>query len=239
MYEVVGYHRPSSLDEAVELLATPGRRPLGGGTQLRHRSGGDPVEVVDLQALGLDAVTVAGDSMTIGAMTRLQALVDHDETPALVADAARDELPGTLRSLATVGGTIDTADGDSVLNAALLVHGADVTFADGRTVPIDDVLWTRPGADLLIVSITISMSGEGAIASTARTPADVPIVAAVGLRTDDGVRLALTGVADVPVLVDPTDVTGGLDPPSDFRGSREYRLHLATVLAGRVLGDLR
>ncbi len=239
MYEVVGYHRPSSIDEAVELLATPGRRPLGGGTKLRHRSGGDAVEVVDLQGLRLDSVTATDTTMTVGAMTRLQALADHDDTPALVADAARDELPGTLRALATVGGTIDAADRDSVLVASLLAHRAEVTFADGRTLPIDDVLWTRPGADLLIVSVTISTAGEGAIATTARTPADVPIVAAVGLRTDDGVRLALTGVADVPVLVDPTDVTAGLDPHSDFRGSAEYRLHLATTLAGRVLGELR
>ena len=239
MYQVVGYHRPSSIDEAVELLAVPGRRPLGGGTWLRHRHGGEPVEVVDLQALGLDTVSADDDAMTIGAMATLQALAEHERTPPLLADAARAELPATLRSLATLGGTIDAADGDSVLVAALLVHDAEVAFADGRTMPIADVLWTRPGAGLLIVSITISTSGRGSVAATGRTPADVPIVAAVGRRADDGVRLALTGVADVPVLVDPTHVLAGLDPPADFRGSADYRLHLAGVLSGRVLGDLR
>ena len=78
-----------------------------------------------------------------------------------------------------------------------------------------------------------------AVARTGRTPADVPIVAAYGRRTTDGfVAMALTGVAEHPVLVDVFDPTAGLDPAGDFRGSREYRLHLARTLTARVMAEL-
>ena len=63
-------------------------------------------------------------------------------------------------------------------------------------------------------------------------------MAALGRRAPDGIRLALTGVAPRPVLVDADEPTAGLDPPADFRGSSEYRLELAVTLSARVLGGL-
>ena len=50
-----------------------------------------------------------------------------------------------------------------------------------------------------------------------------------------GIRTALTGVADTPVVVDDVDA---LEPPGDFRGSPSYRLHLARVLRRRALAEL-
>jgi hypothetical protein len=65
---------------------------------------------------------------------------------------------------------------------------------------------------------------------------DRPIVIAVARRAANGeVRLAIAGIADRPVIVDP-DRVAALDPPSDFRGSAKYRRSIATVLAQRVLG---
>ena len=80
--------------------------------------------------------------------------------------------------------------------------------------------------------------GETADARVARTPADTPIVAAVGRRDEEGnVRMALCGVADIPILVDPDEIEN-VDPPADFRGSAEYRRQMAGVLGGRVLAAL-
>ena len=57
---------------------------------------------------------------------------------------------------------------------------------------------------------------------------------------DDGVTtVALTGVASTPVLIDPGDPTSGLEPLGDFRGSADYRLHLASVLTDRILASLK
>jgi len=46
----------------------------------------------------------------IGAMTRLQELVDSDDVPSVVREAARHELPSTLRAQSTIGGCIASGD---------------------------------------------------------------------------------------------------------------------------------
>ena len=233
MTRVVAYHRPASLDEAVELLAGPGRVPLAGGTVVN--TAGRAAEVVDLQALGLDAVDP--DAGRLGAMVRLQAIVDSDALPTLIRDLARRELPSTLRTIATVGGTVACGGRDSALLAALLVHGAVVELHGAGPVPLADVLADGVG-DRLVTAVRFEPDGAGAFEATGRTPADVPIVGAVGRLVDGRVRVARTGVAPTPVEVDPADPAAGLEPAGDFRGSSGYRLHLASVLATRAIGTL-
>lgn len=234
MPRVTAYHRPASLEEALELLGGPGRIPLAGGT-IVNTPGGEPVEAVDLRALGISGIEPSDGTVRIGAMTVLSELAESDGVPPIVAEAARRELPSTLRALATVGGTIAVGDADSLLVAALLAHGADVEVAAQERRPLAGHL---DGGQGLITAVVIEDGGRGTIMRTGRTPADEPIVAAVARRVGDQVTLVLTGVAATPVVVDPMDPTAGLDPIGDFRGSREYRLHLAAVNARRALSDL-
>lgn len=238
MPQLVAYHRPSSAEEAVLLLGSPHRIALAGGTTIRHEVGGDRFELVDLQDLDLNSVDVDDDRWRLGAMTRLDQLVDQPGLPDLVRWAARTELPSTLRTLATVGGTVGAADPESVLLAALLAHDATVRLADHTPRQLADVLAAGLGAADLIVAIEFDGSGRTARATTGRTPADTPIVAVLGRAgTDGALRLAVTGVAPVPVVVD-ADAIDALDPPGDFRGSPSYRRHLAAVLAARVREEL-
>jgi CO/xanthine dehydrogenase FAD-binding subunit len=69
---------------------------------------------------------------------------------------------------------------------------------------------------------------------------DSPIVAALARRSADGsIQLALCGVANVPVLVDPaSDIKAAINPPADFRGSAEYRRQMAAIVSRRVLAEL-
>jgi CO/xanthine dehydrogenase FAD-binding subunit len=91
----------------------------------------------------------------------------------------------------------------------------------------------------ILTGVALETGGQTAHARVARTPQDSPIVAAVARHQPDGsALLALCGVAATPVLVGPGDLDT-LDPPSDFRGSKEYRERMARVLARRVLNELK
>jgi CO/xanthine dehydrogenase FAD-binding subunit len=244
---VSSYSRPRTLDEALELLERPVAVAIGGGTRVLPAPTAAPIEVVDLQALGLNGIEAwPGGDIVIGGTARLRRIVEHEAVPAAVREAARRETSSALRNLATLGGCIVTGDPESELLAALLVHEARVRVArrsGATTVPLPELLADAGRtATAIVEAVVLAGGGVTACARTGRTAADRPIVAAVARRDGHGtIRLALTGVASHPVLVDGRDPAVGLDrlrPPADGRGSSEYRLHLAHVLSRRVLGEV-
>jgi carbon-monoxide dehydrogenase medium subunit len=231
MQAVVGYHRPESLEEALSLLnrVSPRSVVLAGGTSLNAAELSEPVEMIDLQAIGLDGIRTDGLVVEIGAMVRLFALTAHQAVPELVRLLARREAPSTLRNVATIGGTIATGDPDSELLAGCLVYEGQVTVARVggvvENVALAGLLNDRSillGS--IITALRIDADGIGAAERTGRTPSDSSIVAAIGRRAPTGgIRLALTGMASTPILVEPAEVAA-LNPPGDFRGSSEYRV---------------
>ena len=239
---ITQYHRPLTLDEAIALTSRPGAVVIAGGTSVNAEPGHKPVTAVDLPALDLAGIDTDGESTRIGATTRLQELVDSNLVPDVLRDLARREAPNTIRNAATVGGTIGAADPESELLAGLLAFDATVTLSRaGSTTEhaLDEILGNPAllnGA--IMTSVSIPSNGVAAADRTGRTPMDRPIVMAVAHRGHDGsVRLAMTGVAALPVVVDPEQIST-LDPPSDFRGSSDYRKNLAEVLSGRVLATV-
>ena len=236
------YHRPSDLDQALRLVAQPATVPLGGGTSLVAAPGSDSVTVVDLQAVGLTGIELNGTTITAGAMTLLQDLVDSPLVPATVRDLAHREAPNTIRNAATLGGTVASADPESELLAGLLVYETTITIArqdDSTEHSLDDVLADRTRLDGgIITAVSLAVDGRASAHRTARTPADRPIVAVVARRTGAGDTLvAASGVDTRPILINaeaPAEVT----PRADFRGSSEYRKRLISVLTQRALDDL-
>jgi carbon-monoxide dehydrogenase medium subunit len=259
------YYRPGSLDEALTLMRRSGVLPLAGGQHVIAAQRRDVQAFVDLQALGLDGLTVEAGRLNIGAMVRLQQLVESPQVGSLLAEAAQREGPLTYRCAATVGGTIVTHDPLSYLLLSLLVLDAQVTVqrvGGSRTISLDEML-DDPGCALgggLITGVSTPAGTAGsAIASVARTPRDRPIVAAVVRLTRRGdacgeVRIALGGVADRPICARQAEtrltarrfdeqfagevasqIAAGLQPPADFRGSAAYRREMAAVLVRRAL----
>ncbi len=237
MATVAHYARPASVEEALRLLERPAAVPLGGGTQINARPSSAAIEVVDLQSVGLDRIERLGEGrLRIGATVTLQELADSTEAPAVVREAARRERPSTLRTQATVGGTLAAADWESELLAALIAHEAVVEVVAGggsRELALERLLAELPLAHGSIIgSATISTDGRSCAERAGRTRADRPIVAVVA-RLGEGLepRVAAAGVARTPILLDPGRE---LTPPSDFRGSGDYRRALAETLARRA-----
>ncbi len=210
MTTIKTYHRPQDMQAALGLLTQSGvtTAVLAGGTELNVYQPDAVDEVVDLQALGLESIEQQGDRLIVGAMTRLQALVDADSASELIRETAHREGPNTFRNQGTIGGVIAGADPESELLAALLVSEAEVTVqtqSGARTVALPAVLADVAGslAGGILTAVSFATNGQTASERVARTPADKPIVAAVGRKTEDGrIMLALCGVAVSPILVE-------------------------------------
>ena len=240
MATVTHYARPSTVDEALRLLERPAAVAIGGGTHV-NATPSAPIEIVDLQSLGLDQITRVDTTLHIGATTTLAELMDAAGAPPVVRDAARREQPSTLRTQATVGGTIALCDRESELVATLLAHDARVTLVDtaGFTeVALETLLATLPlPRGRIVASVTIATDGRSFAERTGSTRADRPIVAVVG-RTVPGrePRLAADPESQRPrSSCRPARIS---TRPADFRGSAEYRRALAETLVARVLERL-
>ncbi len=154
---ITTYHRPQTLEEALTLLEQPNTVPLGGGTLLSQPTT-DPVSVVDLQHLSLDALRVKGNDLEIGATATLQALLENENCPETLKTAIKLEAPINIRNSATVAGTLVASDGRSPFATALLAMDAKISIASEQSsmIGLGEFLPLRPRG--LITAITIPLS---------------------------------------------------------------------------------
>ncbi|MCG8462207.1 MAG: xanthine dehydrogenase family protein subunit M [Holophagales bacterium] len=217
------YHAPTSLGEALGLLAELGdeAKILAGGQSLipamRFRLA-MPAHLIDINRIeGLAYLREEGGHLAIGALTRESALEEsalvQDRYP-LLADTARVIADPLVRNLATVGGNIAHADPANDHPATLLAYGAEVV-AQGpvgqRTIDIDDffvgLFENALAENELLVEIRVPSPepGEGgAYVKFERKVGDYAIGAVAARLHLDGdivrsVRLGLTNVSPVPM----------------------------------------
>lgn len=244
---ITAYHRPKTLDEALTLLTQPNAVPLGGGTLLAQPAA-DPVEAVDLQALGLDSVKRQGNNLEIGATVTLQQLLESGDCPEALRAALKLEAPLNLRNTATVAGTLVSCDGRSTFATVLLALDAKLmTIVDRQSsiVNLGEFLPLRPRG--LITALSLPLNVKLAFDSVARTPADKPIVCAALAQWNSGrARLALGGYGKSPLLAMDGTEAGGAEAAArnafheakDEWASAEYRMNAAATLAKRCLESL-
>jgi CO/xanthine dehydrogenase FAD-binding subunit len=226
---ITQYHRPKTLDEALKILSKPNILPLGGGTLLSHLIS-DSVEVVDLQALGLNSIKKSGNNLEIGATATLQQLHEDVNCSHALNSALKLEAPLNLRNAATVAGAIVTCDGRSTFVTALLALDAKLTIINPKSEIIDlgDFLPLRPRG--LITAITIPLNVKFAFDDVARTPADKPIVCVALAQWPSGrTRLAVGGYGNSPRLA----MDG--HEANDEWSSAEYRMDVIATLVNRCL----
>jgi CO/xanthine dehydrogenase FAD-binding subunit len=267
LYNMREYHRPTDLDEAIRLLQRPGITtvPLAGGVTVVGEGTPDIEAVVDLDGLNLGLIERDGDTIRLGAMVRLQTIVEelHDVAGGALSDTARRVAGWNVRNAATLGGLLASGDVHNPLSVMLVALGARVTVYDGKSEqssPWSDFGLESPSTPLwgkLIIAISFEAPEQmvAAYEQVARTPADQPIVCAAAVITPAtggtvNAGLAVGGLLDTLLVLHETstgtdiaELQGKLwqqlgDNPalqSDFRGSAEYREAVASITARRAL----
>lgn len=244
---ILEYHRPQTLEKALELLArpTPPTAPLGGGTVLSH-STGEPVAVVDLQSLGLDTIEPQGSAWVIGAGARLEQLVQQPGLPEALKQAICLDATLNMRNMATLAGSMVTGSGTSALLAVLLALDARLTWQpEGKDSAIGDYLSLRTAPTLgrLITQVQFSATAQVHFAAVGRSPKDLPIVSCAVARWPSGrTRVVIGGDAPAPVLaMDGTEAGDFAILAQNASGvlstrfaSREYLIDAAKTLIQRL-----
>jgi carbon-monoxide dehydrogenase medium subunit len=143
------YHRPSSLDEALSLLADLSEaEPLAGNQSLSIMMSNrlaNPDHLVDINFVDeLQYLDVEGDEVDVGAMVRHRT-VERSEALAtampLLPQSAKQIAGPVVRNRGTVGGSIAEADPAGNYPTAVVALGAEIGLAsvdERRRVPAAD-----------------------------------------------------------------------------------------------------
>jgi 2-furoyl-CoA dehydrogenase FAD binding subunit len=255
--------RAEHLDEALDVLGREGSdaRIIAGGQSLMAMLNmrlARPRTLIDIMRLAeLARIETSGDAIRVGAAVRQDSLLawpDLARHLPLVAQV----LPWTghvqTRSRGTVCGSIAHADPSAELPLALQALGGEVhlrSVSRRRRVAAKDffagMMATARADDELIEAIAFPISRQRcAFREVARRHGDFAIVACAAVKTSDGVRVAIGGVADMPVAREFPPLDGSalddalngfayeLDARDDVHATARYRRDLVRLI-GRDL----
>ncbi len=262
MYDF-SYHKPTSVADAVKLLAAdPEAKAIAGGhtliPALKHRLN-KPTALVDLSGIGeLRGIRREGNAFRIGALTKHDDVANSAEIQAAIpalAYLAKHIGDTQVRNRGTIGGSVSNNDPAADYPAAVLGLGATV-HTSRRTIHADDfflgMFTTALDADELLTAIEFPIPEKAGYAKM-RNPASRYVMAGVFVaKTSGGVRVVVNGAG--PGVFRQTDMEQALSANwspdavagikqaseglnSDIHGSAEYRAHLVTVMAKRAVAD--
>ena len=260
----VKFIRPRSLADAVQIYrATPGCRPLAGGTDLMvmlhaRTVRPAPVAVLDLWSLAeLKGVRLVKDAVEIGAAESYTGIIGSKDVqqhlPALAA-AARTIGAAQIQNRGTLGGNLANASPAGDTLPVLLAYDA-VVVTDRRTIPIDTFFTgyrkTALGPDELITAVRFPLGRDVAFrkVGTRAAQAISKVVMAVSRQP---ARIAIGSVAEVPLrarraeaALERGDVEGAVAAVADdiraiddVRSTAEYRRVVTQNVLRELLGAL-
>jgi len=255
----VGYARPSSLAEAIQLLRdNDGARALAGGQTLINvmkARAGSPDALIDLNGLeDLKGIELGPDgTLEIGAMTTYSEIMASSEARArpILGEVCAQIADVQVRNRGTIGGNICTNDPTNHLPPLLAALRARMTIAGADGERIVDaaefflgVYLTAVGPGEVLTKVTIPAGRQDGFAAVT-LGVEGTCIASAAASLNGSLTVALGCVDAVPVVVTPDSgdadavraaVKGAaFEPPSDVHASSAYRAHLAEVLAVRAV----
>ena len=262
------YVRAETLDEALEVLRNEGgdARIIAGGQSLMPMLNmrlAKPRVLVDIMRLEeLRKIEPRQGRITVGAAVRQAELL---EWPSLGRELKLLSLalPWTghvqTRSRGTICGSIAHADPSAEMPLTLLALGGDIVLRSAkkqRRVAAGDfflgVMATDRNDDELIEAVQFPATNgrRCAFREVARRHGDFAIVACAAVAIDRGVRLAVGGVADMPVarefdVLNSSDLDDAmnafawdLDARDDFHATARYRRDLVRMIGRELIAEV-
>jgi len=251
---ITEYHRPDTQEEVLALLSRkdPHTVVIGGGLYINEVIQ-EPLAVVDLQHLDLSGISSKGKSIHFGASVVLQTLLTHKQTSKALVKAILHQETYNRRQIATLAGSIVVGNGRSPIVSVLLALDAEIVLLEKKKKPdklkLGDFLPVREELlkGKMITEIILPVQTSCAYNYVARTPADLPIVAAATAKWPSGrTRIVLAGYGNQPLMVfDGPDSEGAeiaardaFSEAGDQWASAEYRSDVAATLVVRCLNEL-
>ncbi len=255
------YRKPNTLAEAVSILgARDDAVAIAGGMTLlptiKQRLA-EPAVLVDLTGISqMKSVSVASDSVTIGALVRHAEVARSPEIKAAIpalAALAGDIGDPQVRNRGTLGGSVANADPAADYPAAVV--GLDATvITDQREIPADafftGLFETALRAGELITAVRFLKPQAAAYAKFANPASRYAIVGVMVAKFAAGVRVAITGAApsvfrhagleaalsarSEPSAVDGVDVSADA-LNTDIHAEATFRAHLIGVMTRRAV----
>ncbi|HKL62247.1 MAG TPA: xanthine dehydrogenase family protein subunit M [Woeseiaceae bacterium] len=258
------YHRAGSVEEAVERLgASPEAKILAGGMTLLPTMKlrlAQPETLVDLGGLTELRGVSGGDPVVIGAMTTHGEVAASAEVagsiPAL-AGLAGGIGDAQVRNRGTLGGSLANSDPAADYPAAVL--GLDATIrTNRRSLPAEQyfrgLFETALEPDEIIVSVSFPKPARAGYAKFANPASRYAVVGVFVAETARGLRVAVTGAGACVFRLAEMEAAlsrdfspqslDGIEVPADelnedLHASAEYRAHLVGVLARRAVAAAR
>jgi len=218
---IQGMHHPSTVDEAVALLARdPEAKLMSGGATLVAMMNAHVLEPQALVSLArideIKGISILPDGrVRIGAFTRhceAAACALLAGTAAVVREACAQIASATVRNMGTIGGSIASDDPGSDYPPALVVAGAVVEIASvngRRTVSAGEffVDWyttaLEQGEVVTAVMLPKPGVGTGLYVKHVRVAGDLATASvAICLHGDGRIRVAVGGCGPTPIADD-------------------------------------
>jgi carbon-monoxide dehydrogenase medium subunit len=220
------YARATSISNALELLAAYGDRAkiLSGGQSLMPAMNLrliSPELIVDIGELAeLRGITIRGDVLTIGGLTRHVDVLKSPEIAAhapLLADAISHVAHPAIRNRGTIGGSLAHADPASELPACMLALGATIIVRGSngeRKIAAQEfftgIYETVLSPQELLLAIELPVARKGSVHffhEFARRHGDYAIVGLAAQAIVEGdrfadLRLGFFAVGDRPLLAE-------------------------------------
>jgi carbon-monoxide dehydrogenase medium subunit len=261
MYEF-NYHRPDSVEDAIALVneADEPRFLAGGQTLLptlkqRLAMSSDLIDLAGIE--GLSGISVEGNEVVVGAMSRHADVACSDEIRARIPALA--SLAGGIgdrqvQNLGTLGGSIANNDPAADYPAACLALKATVTTTE-RALTAEDfftgLFETALGDREIVKSVAFRVPDKAAYAKFRNPASRYAIVGVFVAKFSADVRVAVTGAGSngvfrmtemenalasnfsLEAVADMTVPEDGLN--SDIHAAADYRAHLVGVMARRAV----